>query len=189
MAVVIVSGLPRSGTSLMMQMLQAGGVPLLVDHIRRADEDNPKGYFEFEPVKQLRKDASWLEKAEGRAVKVIYRLLYELPDDREYRVIFMRRPLGEVLRSQAIMLERRGVKADSANDAALEGIFERELRRVEDWLMSNPHMVALSVSYPDTLSHPEEIAMKVAGFLGLELKVEEMVKVVTPSLHRQRVDK
>lgn len=187
MAIVIVSGLPRSGTSLMMQMLQAGGMPLLLDNIRQADEDNPKGYFEFEPVKQLNKDASWLEKAEGKAVKVIYRLLYDLPQNREYRIIFMKRPLGEVLRSQQIMLERRGVKRGAANDEALGEIFERELRRVEDWLTSKTHTAVLSVSYHDILKHPEENATRVANFLG-GLKAEEMAKVVTPSLHRQRME-
>ena len=108
--VTVVSGLPRSGTSLMMQMLAAGGVELLIDQIRRADADNPRGYFELEAVKRTRQDASWLDDAAGKAVKVIHLLLRDLPDDREYRVVMMSRDLDEVLASQQAMLARSGKK-------------------------------------------------------------------------------
>ena len=102
----VVSGLPRSGTSMMMRMLEQGGLPVLIDGVRTADDDNPNGYYEFEAVKQTREDASWLEGSEGKAVKMVYRLLYDLPPDRAYRVLFMTRNLDEVLASQRVMLTR-----------------------------------------------------------------------------------
>src|ERR671934_2987374 len=106
--IVIVSGLPRSGTSLMMQMLHAGGMPLLIDEQRPPDTDNPNGYWEYEPVKRLQQDNSWMHKAEGKAVKVVSALLQYLPPQHIYKIIFMQRPMQEVLASQAVMLERRG---------------------------------------------------------------------------------
>lgn len=106
--VVIVSGLPRSGTSMMMSMLKAGGMELLVDSQRKADDDNPKGYYELEKVKNLRHDNSWLNEASHKAVKVISILLYQLPEDIRYKIIFIKRNLDEVLASQQLMLERRG---------------------------------------------------------------------------------
>src|SRR5262245_57703089 len=106
--ITIVSGLPRSGTSLMMRMLEAGGMPVLVDNIRAADEDNPAGYYEFEPVKQTSADNAWVKLAVGKAVKVVYRLLYDLPAGFRYRVLFMQRDMAEVLASQRKMLERAG---------------------------------------------------------------------------------
>jgi hypothetical protein len=117
--ITIVSGLPRSGTSMMMQMLAAGGMPALADNLRQADEDNPRGYYEFERVKEVATDSSWLDEAEGKAVKMVYRLLYDLPADRSYRVIFMIRSLDEVIASQQVMLERSGTASDALDDAQL----------------------------------------------------------------------
>jgi len=105
--IYVVSGLPRSGTSLMMRMLDAGGVPAVTDRIRTADDDNPRGYFELEAVKRTKQDPSWLDDAPGKAVKVISQLLCELPPDRAYKVIVMRRKLGEVSAAQKTMLEGR----------------------------------------------------------------------------------
>lgn len=186
MAVVIVSGLPRSGTSLMMQMLQAGGMPLLADGVRQADEDNPHGYFEYEPVKRLQADASWLDAAEGKAVRVIYSLLPRLPSDRAYKVILMTRPMAEVLASQRAMLGRRGTEGSTLSDAALGAVFEQQLGRIESWLATRPGFDVLRVSYPDAIQSPQVTAEKVAAFLGNGLAVEEMVKVVDPALYRQR---
>jgi hypothetical protein len=107
--IVVVSGLPRSGTSMMMKMLEAGGIPVLTDYEREADEDNPKGYFEFERVKNLKDgDDAWLPQAKGKVVKVIAALLTDLPSSYEYEVIFMRRAMPEILASQRQMLIRRG---------------------------------------------------------------------------------
>src|SRR5262245_34520180 len=112
--IVVVSGLPRSGTSLMMQMLQAGGMPLLTDDLRPADTNNPKGYWEYEPVKRLQQDNTWMHKAEGKAVKVISVLLQYLPPQHTYKIIFMQRPMQEVLASQTVMLERRDEQSGKA---------------------------------------------------------------------------
>src|SRR5579872_1312474 len=114
--VTIVSGLPRSGTSMMLRMLAAGGLPILTDGVRTPDEDNPHGYLEWEGVKSLARDASWVASARGKGVKVIYYWLRDLPRDCRYRVIFMRRDLDEVLASQAAMLERRGVREPRPDD-------------------------------------------------------------------------
>ena len=137
--ITIVSGLPRSGTSMMMSMLQAGGRDLLVDGVRTADEDNPKGYFEFERVKQVATDRAWLPEAEGKVVKIITRLLFDLPTDRPYKVVFMRRRLEEVLASQAKMLDRRGEDADAVAAEEMRRMYVREHLSAAYALRSRPH--------------------------------------------------
>src|SRR5882757_5861307 len=132
--VTIVSGLPRSGTSLMMQMLQAGGMQLLTDGLRTSDEHNPRGYFEHEKVKHGRNDLSWLEQAGGKAVKVIHLLLPHLPADRNYRVIFMVRNLEEVIASQRVMLKQQRRPAATLADEKLAEVFETQLNTVRRWL-------------------------------------------------------
>lgn len=184
--IVIVSGLPRSGTSLMMQMLKAGGMPLLIDAQRPADVDNPKGYWEYEPVKRLPQDNSWLHKAEGKAVKVVSALLQYLPPQHTYRVIFMQRPLQEVLASQAVMLERQGVQGSKADDQTLGTVFVQHLDQIERWLALQKHLTVLPVNYHETVANPEEIATRVTQFLDLPLAVAAMARAVDPRLHRQR---
>src|ERR1700736_1154085 len=132
--ITIVSGLPRSGTSLMMQMLDAGGLPVLADGKRKADADNPKGYLEWERIKQLPKDPSLIAEAEGKAVKIISQLILSLPSGHEYRVVLMQRPLPEVLKSQEEMLRRRGNADSNADPAPIEEAFERHLIEVNKWL-------------------------------------------------------
>src|ERR1700704_307625 len=132
--ITIVSGLPRSGTSLMMQMLDAGGLPVLSDGERKADTDNPKGYLEWERIKQLPKDPSLIAEAEGKVVKVISQLILSLPSGHEYRVVLMQRPLPEVLKSQDEMLRRRGNAASNADTSAIEEAFQRHLIAVNKWL-------------------------------------------------------
>src|SRR6202161_439394 len=132
--ITIVSGLPRSGTSLMMQMLDAGGLSVLSDGERKADTDNPKGYLEWERIKQLPKDPSLIAEAEGKVVKIISQLILSLPSGHEYRVIFMQRPLPEVLKSQDEMLKRRGTYKEGANPAAISAAFEKHLREVYAWM-------------------------------------------------------
>ena len=184
--IVIVSGLPRSGTSLMMQMLQAGGMPLLVDHQRPADADNPNGYWEYEPVKRLQQDNTWVPQAEGKAVKVVSALLQYLPRPHTYKIIFMHRPLPEVLASQAVMLQRRGEQGGKADDRMLAAVFAQHLDRTERWLATQQHMTVLSVNYHETLVGPVATATRVAQFIGLPLAVEAMARAVDPRLHRQR---
>lgn len=183
--VYIVSGLPRSGTSMMMKMLEAGGLGVLVDGIREADEDNPKGYYELERVKQIKEDTSWLEEARGKVVKLISQLLLYLPEGWRYRVIFMRRDLDEVLRSQKKMLERRGEKNET-EDAEMKRMFIAHLAEVEDWLRAQPHIDVLYVSYNRMIKEPAKNAARINDFLGGFLDVEKMISVVDEGLYRQR---
>jgi hypothetical protein len=184
--VTIVSGLPRSGTSMMMRMVDAGGVTALTDNIRRADEDNPRGYFEYEPVKKTKEDPSWLDHAGGRVVKMVYRLLYDLPPGREYRVIFMRRNLDEVVSSQDVMLSRRGRQSGDLSKEKLVGLFEQQLAEFDAWVAKHPNFKVLYVSYNDTLQDPAATVQGVNAFLGGQLDVANMSRVVEPILYRQR---
>ncbi len=187
--IIVVSGLPRSGTSMAMKMLQAGGLPLLTDGERQADEDNPKGYFEYEPVMNLARnpDKSWLVGARGKGVKIISTLLRELPARHNYRVVFMRRDLGEILASQAKMLERRGEDAD-AGDEQMREVFENDLWRAGYLLKNGPQFRVLPVHYTAVLAEPLEQARRLAAFLGGDLDVEGMAAVADPELYRNRAD-
>ena len=185
--ITIVSGLPRSGTSMMMQMLEAGGMAILTDGLREADADNPRGYYEFERLKQLPKgDHAWLEEAQGKAVKVIAALLEHLPPDHRYKVIFMRRRMEEVLTSQRRMLVRRGEDPDKTDDEELARLFEKHLRKVEAWLAAQPHVDVLDVDYNAVLADPAPHVRRINAFLGGFLDVAAMVAVVDARLYRNR---
>jgi hypothetical protein len=184
--ITIVSGLPRSGTSLMMQMLVAGGMSPLSDGERRADADNPRGYLEWERIKQLPNDPGCIVEAEGKVVKVISRLLLSLPAGHQYRILFMQRPLLEVLASQDQMLRRRGTYKEGVNPGAISAAFEKHLREVYAWLDGKPYVRALRVQYHDVLSKPNDIAAQLAQFLEIPLDVEAMTKQVDASLYRNR---
>jgi LPS sulfotransferase NodH len=184
--ITIVSGLPRSGTSLMMQMLAAGGIPVVSDGERSADIDNPKGYVEWERIKQLPKDPALIAAAEGKAVKVISQLLLSLPPGHDYRVIFMQRPLPEVMASQDEMLRRRGTFDSKVDAAAISRAFQDHLYKVHTWLSSQPGLGVLRLAYHQVLADPRAAAEKVAGFLQLELDVEAMARQVDSTLYRQR---
>ena len=188
--VVVVSGLPRSGTSMAMKMLAAGGVALVVDNIRTADEDNPKGYYELERVKDLEKDPdrSWLKRARGKAVKVISFLLKDLPPENSYRIIFMHRDLEEVLASQAKMLERRGESSDTSDEDML-ALWRSHLEKAAFLIRYRPWLEALDVAYRDVLSDPRREAERINDFLGGSLDVEQMVSVVDENLYRNRAKK
>ena len=181
----IVSGLPRSGTSLMMKMLETGGMEVLVDNVRTADVDNPRGYYEFEPVKQTKSDASWIAPAIGKAVKMVYLLLLDLPPDHDYRVVFMRRNLDEVLASQKTMLDRLG-KASPLDDARMAALFRDQLARFDAWAKGRPNLRLLDVSYNDAVADPAPVAAEVDRFLGGGLDVAAMSAIVEPSLYRNR---
>ncbi|HEY83756.1 MAG TPA: sulfotransferase [Chloroflexi bacterium] len=185
--VAVVSGLPRSGTSMMMKMLDVGGIPPLTDEIREADADNPKGYYEFERVKKLDKgDTAWVEDAEGKAVKVIAALLKYLPSEYTYKVIFMRRKIKEVLASQKQMLINRGEPTDLVSDKELTELFEKHLQHIEVWAHRQNNVEFLYVSYNDLLANPRPQVERVNQFLGDKLDMEKMVEVVDPNLYRQR---
>jgi Sulfotransferase domain len=187
--VYIVSGLPRSGTSMMMQMLHRGGLPVLTDAVRSADEDNPRGYFELERVKQTKGDPSWLADADGKVVKLISRLLLDLPDpDPErvrYKVIFMRRDLDEVLRSQKKMLDRRG-EDDVQTDEQVKELFVAHLEEIENWLRKRGDIDVIFQSYSRMVAEPRQGAEKINQFLGGILDVEAMLSEVDPELYRNR---
>lgn len=194
---VIVSGLPRSGTSMMMRMLKAGGLPLLVDAERPPDTDNPLGYYEYAPVKHLREDASWMHEATGRAVKVVSFLLPAIPPDVHGHVIFMERDMEEALASQRAMVVRRvkaglidASKADPARldleDARLRGLYARHLESVRSWIGTQENLCVLYMAYGTVLNDPQGAARQVADFLDLCLDKEAMARAVEPGLHRQR---
>jgi len=184
--ITIVSGLPRSGTSLMMSMLDAGGMEVLTDDLRTEDEDNPRGYYEFERVKEIEHDQAWLEEAKGKAVKMIAELLKHLPATYTYKVVFMRRKMEEILASQRKMLIRRGEPTDLVTDEELGTMFAGYLDRVEDWIARQPNMDVLYVSFNDLLDDPAEHVERIAQFLGRSLNVEKMAGVIDSSLYRQR---
>jgi hypothetical protein len=172
----------------MMQMLAAGGVTPLSDGERQPDADNPRGYLEWERIKQLPNDPGCIAEAEGKAVKVISRLLFALPAGHQYRVIFMQRPLPEVMASQDRMLRRRETYKDGADSAAVSAAFENHLREVYSWLDGKPHVKAMRVAYHDVLRDPQGTAQRLADFLGVELNLEAMALQVDESLYRNRAE-
>lgn len=185
--ITIVSGLPRCGTSLAMQMLCAGGLPALTDGVRQPDEDNPRGYLEFEPVKQTASDASWLGQAQGKAVKLVYRLLFDLPLQYSYRVILMQREMAEMLASQRAMLARQRQTGAALSDEQLTRVFANEMTRCREWLARQPQFAVLEVNYNELMAGPGEQVARIDTFLGGELNVAAMVDCVDPALYRQRV--
>lgn len=186
----IVSGLPRSGTSLMMSMLAAGGLDVLTDQLRTADDDNPVGYFEFEDVKKLiNGENSWLSKSNGKAVKVISTLLPYLPDGYYYRIIFMRREMGEVLASQRKMLINRGEDPDKISDAQIAEVFQKNLQQTEHWINSQSHATRININYKQLIANPRPLVAEINAFLGGGLDETKMLAVIDPSLYRHRSSK
>jgi len=171
---------------MMMAMLEAGGIPLVVDHIRTADDDNPKGYYEFERVKKVKEDKGWLDDAKGKAVKAISQLLLELPDTHSYRILFMRRKMEEILASQAKMLERRGQTDRGISDDEMGAMLAAHVKQVLGYLDRKPNMQWMEVNYNAMLASPREHIAQVHAFLGGDLDVEAMSRVVDKSLYRQR---
>jgi hypothetical protein len=187
--IVVVSGLPRSGTSMMMRMLEAGGLETWTDRERKPDLDNPKGYYELERVKDLDEpgDKSWLRDGRGRAVKVISHLLLELPDENRYRVLFMRRHLDEVLASQRAMLERRG-EANPVSDAQARESYLRHLAEVKVALRRRPNFALLEIRYHEALADPRGTARAIAHFLDGRVDPDRMAAEIDAALYRNRVD-
>jgi hypothetical protein len=182
--IIVVSGLPRSGTSLMMQMLENGGIEIITDNQRTADTDNPRGYYEFEKVKQIKRDSSWLPQARGKAFKMVSQLLYDLPSSERYHILFMERDLDEMLLSQEKMLQRLGRSAAPREE--MKRSYTLHLERLHDWLAEQAHMRCLRVSYNGLLEGAQEQAERVYQFLGGKADVEKMVQTVDPSLYRNR---
>lgn len=185
--IIVVSGLPRSGTSMMMQMLEAAGLEVLTDRLRTADDNNPKGYYELERVKKLKDgDFDWLPQARGKVVKVISALLGHLPNRYQYKIIFMRRQMEEILSSQRQMLAREGLKDDRIPDEKLAALYDRHLLETEAWLERQPKMDTLFISYNEILRDPEPGVDRLARFLDRDLDVRRMLQVVDRNLYRER---
>ena len=184
--ITVVSGLPRSGTSMMMKMLEAGGLTPLTDNRRVADEDNPKGYYEDERIKRLAKDASWLGEARGKVVKVVSPLLKHLRGEFRYRIVFVRRDMAEVLASQRQMLVRRNQPTDAVSDDQMTAAYGKHLAGIEAWLGEQPNIDVLYVTYKDVVAAPAEHAERINQFLGRRLDTASMVAAVDRTLYRQQ---
>jgi tetratricopeptide (TPR) repeat protein len=181
----IVSGLPRSGTSLMMQMLAVGGLPPLHDGHRPADADNPRGYYEFASAKNIRADGSWMPHATGRALKLVAQLLPFLPLEGDFRIILMERSLEEVLASQKVMLDRNSQAGAALDPDALESVYERQLAHVQE-VLDRRGFPVLRIAHAECLESPQAVATRVADFLQLPLDLAAMSTVVDPALYRNR---
>jgi hypothetical protein len=186
-AIVVVSGLPRSGTSMTMKMLAEGGIPLLTDGVRAADESNPEGYYELEKVKELDKagDLSWLNQARGKVVKIISFLLPRLPDTLDYRVLFMHRDLHEVIASQNRMLVQRGESAGTDDDRMMT-LFDEHVKKVKQVIAARPCFDVIDIDYHDVLDQPHRQATRINEFLGGGLDMERMAAAVDQRLYRNR---
>jgi hypothetical protein len=170
----------------MMQMLAAGGIELLADSDRAPNADNPRGYFEYSPVRRLRDEASWFPEAKGRAVKVVYALLKSLPDDVAARVVFMRRDLGEVVASQRAMLARSGNPVDVLPPDRMIEIFQAQVDETLAWALQQPRLRLLEVAHADAIRDPASVASAVDAFLGGGLELRAMAAVPDPALYHQR---
>lgn len=185
--IYVVSGLPRSGTSMMMKMLEAGGLSPLTDNERTADDDNPKGYYEFERVKKMQEgDVEWIHNAPGKVIKVISYLLQHLPAEYEYKVIFMRRAMPEILASQKKMLINRGEPTDKVSDEELTILYEKHLEKTFAWMNEHKNFSCLQVDYNRLLQDPSSLLPQIQAFIGNRVNSEKMAEVVDPKLYRQR---
>jgi len=187
--VIVVSGLPRSGTSMMMKMLEEGGIPILTDAIRSADNDNPNGYYEFELVKKLPEgQRQWLADANRKAVKIISALLEHLPANYRYKIIFMEREPREILASQQKMLANRNEKS-SVDDAEMQEQFQKHLAAIKYWLARQPNMDVMYVDYNKMIVSPENYCQAVADFIAIPIDVSKMLAVPNERLYRNRAAK
>ncbi|MGH7138475.1 MAG: sulfotransferase domain-containing protein [Pirellulales bacterium] len=182
--IIVVSGLPRSGTSLMMQMLDQGGIEIVTDAVRAADVDNPKGYYELERVKTIQRDTSWLAETRGKAVKMVSQLLYHLPASERYGIIFMERDLDEMLASQEKMLTRLGRPAAPRDE--IIGPYKLHLDRLHEWLSRQTNMRVIRIHYNELLQEPRRHSERVQKHLDVAADFDRMASAVDPSLYRNR---
>ncbi len=168
----------------MMAMLDRCGIPILTDGLRTADTDNPRGYYEFERVKQTKQDSSWLPDARGRAVKVVSSLLYDLPAGERYRILFMQRNLDEVLASQEKMLQRRGQPVPPGEK--MHASFSIHLKRLFEWIASQPHFELHVVDYNELMSDADTVISDIVRFLGQAADADKMREAIDPALYRNR---
>ena len=184
--VTVVSGLPRSGTSMLMKMLEEGGLEALTDNKRTADIDNPKGYYEFERVLKMPTDVGWLPEAKGKVVKVLAELTKHLPAGYDYKIIFITRNMSEMLASQKKMLVRRGMDPDAIPDSEMKALFERSVRYLKKWMESQENIDVLYVNYNEILETPEENINRIHAFMEGRIDKDKMSAVVDARLYRNR---
>lgn len=185
--VYIVSGLPRSGTSLMMKMLEEGGVEPLIDNIREADVDNPKGYYEFERVKKLPEDTGWLPQARGKVVKILAELIKHLPDDHHYKIVFMMRDIDEIISSQKKMMIHRGEDPDAVPDSEMRELLRTYLKNLKIFVKNHPKMDACYVSYNDLMREPDLSIEEINDFFNGTLDEGKMRGSIDDKLYRNRI--
>src|SRR5215212_9424668 len=185
--IVVVSGLPRSGTSMMMRMLAEGGLPVITDELRRPDSDNPNGYFEFETVRQMSKgNVSWLANSGGKAVKVISALLEYLPANYSYKIIFLERDVQEILASQRkMLLNRREEKM--GDETEIRAQIQKHLSAMKPWLVRQPNIEVLFVNYNTLLRNPEPLCEQITEFLDRPLNQTRMLAIPDRQLYRNRM--
>lgn len=171
---------------MMMRFLDAGGLEVLTDGLREADSDNPRGYYELERAKTIKADASWLGEAEGKVFKMVSMLLFDLPLDRDYKIILMRRNLDEVLASQEVMLRNLGKDRDQPPDRRMKELFAAHLADLERFLAEQPSMDVLICDFRQVVENPDVAAHRVADHLGLDLNLTGMAGIIEPALYRQR---
>jgi hypothetical protein len=185
--VIVVCGLPRSGTSVLMQILAAGGIEVLVDGVRQPDEDNPRGYYELDHVKRIRQESSWLVDARGKAVKIVTPLAFDLPNTERYRMLLVERALEEVLISQEKMLARLGCPAIPRD--TMKAAYTGLMTRFDGWLEKQPHIEVLRIDYRALVTNPRVQAERIHGFLGGTGNMEAMAAAIDPSLYRNRTQR
>jgi LPS sulfotransferase NodH len=184
--ITVVSGLPRSGTSLMMKMLEAGGMSVVMDGVREADVDNPKGYYEYEPAKTIKQDKSWLPRTRGKVFKMVSMLLVELPPDFRYKVIFMRRNIDEVLASQRKMLQRLNKRV--ADEDKMRELYAKHLKQIDAWLARQGNVESVNVLFNNLFQNPETEIAQITDFLGGALDAGRMREVIDVTLYRNRAE-
>jgi len=184
--IIIVSGLPRSGTSMVMKMLEVGGIEPLTDNIRKADIDNPKGYYEFERVKKLPEDTEWLKDAKGKVVKVLAELMKHLPDGYNYKIIFIERNIEEIIRSQKKMLIRRGEDPNKVSDDEIKALFNKYLKIMKQHIENRDNMDVLYISYNEIIQNPLGSIKEINQFFDGALDEGKMKAAIDKKLYRNR---
>ena len=185
--IIVVSGLPRTGTSMMMKMLEAGGIEVITDSVRKADRDNPKGYYELERVKTIKHDAGWLDGAEGKAFKMVTKLLPYLPAKHQYQIILMERSLPEVLASQKKMLARLNKPMPKADDATMVRYYRNHIEKIKTWLSSKRNIDYISIVYNKIIDNPKGSIDELCEFLQANAHCGKMLDVIDEKLYRNKI--
>ncbi|MBN2040300.1 MAG: sulfotransferase domain-containing protein [Spirochaetes bacterium] len=184
--IIIVSGLPRSGTSMMMQMLEAGGLDIMTDGKRTADDNNLKGYYEFEKTRKIKNDISWIQDCGGKAVKIVSPLLYFLPEQNRYRIIFMERDMREIINSQNKMLERLNNAGSGLSDKEMILKNRNHIKDIKEWISARNNMDVIYINYNEVINSSLQKSKEINEFLENKLDTEKMSAVIDRTLYRQR---